>query len=110
MDEQRAAALSKRESAADFARRQSQLAAQEERIAARLAEANERVLQAEQAESAAVAAQVQLDRREADLAAAKSATDRRDALLSEATAAAEVRRQMVTEGTLRLTSDAERLR
>eukprot|EP01043_Picozoa_sp_COSAG02_P112523 COSAG02_NODE_48718_length_332_cov_0.330472_1_plen_66_part_01 len=46
---------------------------QQAKEAARLAEANERGLQAEQAESAAVAAQAQLDRREADLAAAKSA-------------------------------------
>jgi hypothetical protein len=108
--EQRAVSLSKRESAADFARRQSQLSAQEQKVAARLAEANKRVLQAEQAESAAQAAQVDLDRREADLAAAKSATDRRNAVLNEVTAATEVRRQMVTEGTLRLTSDADRLR
>ncbi len=108
--EQRAVSLSKRESAADFARRQSQLSAQEQKVAARLAEANKRVLQAEQAESAAQVAQADLDRREADLAAAERAADRRDALLSDATAATEVRRQMVTEGTLRLTSDADRLR
>ena len=108
--EQRAASLSKRESAADFARRQSQLSAQEQKVAARLAEANKRVLEAEQAESAALAAQAELDRREADLAAAERDSDRRDALLSDATAATEVRRQMVTEGTLRLTADADRLR
>ena len=102
--------LRERESAADFGRRQMELSAKEKNVAARLAEAEQRLSRAEQAEGAAQTAQADLERREADLRTARGAVDRKDVALSQATAAAEVRRQMVTEGTLRLTSDSEKLR